>query len=385
MLDRRVRVAVCIDTFEIGGTELNAIRTAESIDQSVFDLRIFHLQADGPLRSRYEQLNLPLTHIPISGFRNLQTQLAGLRLARDLRGWGADIVHAHDVYTNIFAAPWARLLTRSKVITSRRWWHATPRRGLSTLNRIACTFAHKVLANSHAVGNMLVTDEHVSRAKIAVIPNFLEDEAFAPVAATDVDAQRKRWNLPSAAFVIGMVARLAKVKNHALVIRCLPQLPASTHLVLVGAGPEETALRLLSRTLRIDNRVHFVGEIITSQNLHQMFDVSVLASTSEGFPNAIIESMAASRPVIATAVGAVLDVVKNDETGLLVPSNDDKAFAAAILRLQHDPTLRQRLGREAHKLVYTRYRREQVLSQLSELYLSLSRSDDRTTVQVASG
>jgi glycosyltransferase involved in cell wall biosynthesis len=385
MLGRRVRVAFCIDTFDIGGTELNAVRTAESLDRSDFDLRIFHLQADGPLRSRYEQLDLPLKHIPISGFHTLKTQRAGFMFAQNLRDWDADILHAHDVYTNVFAAPWARLLTHSKIIASRRWWHATPRAGLPTLNRVAYRLAHKVLANSKAVANMLVAEERVPPRKIVVIPNFLDDEAFAPSVATDVCAQRKRWNIPTAAFVIGMVARLAQVKNHALVIRCLTQLPASTHLVLVGAGPEEAALRLLAKEHRVEDRVHFVGAITGNPNLHRMFDVSVLASTSEGFPNSLLEAMAASRPVIATAVGGVLDVVTHDETGLLVPSNDGKALAAAIARLHAEPKLSERLGRDAHALVHTRYRRESVLGQLANLYHSLARPNAEMTAQVARG
>lgn len=100
----RTRIAYCIDTFAIGGTELNAVRTAEALDPERFELCVIHLQADGPLRARYEKLGVRMVNFPIPNLYSPQTFRQGVRFARLLRDWGADVVHTHDIYTNIFFA-----------------------------------------------------------------------------------------------------------------------------------------------------------------------------------------------------------------------------------------------------------------------------------------
>src|SRR5205809_4614834 len=108
---RRIRVAYCLDSFAIGGTELNAVRTAEALDPDRIELCIFHLQTHGPLRSRYERLGVRMTHVPIPNLYSPRTALQGIRLAGLLRRWNVDLVHSHDIYCNIFMVPWARMLT----------------------------------------------------------------------------------------------------------------------------------------------------------------------------------------------------------------------------------------------------------------------------------
>src|SRR5436190_18534041 len=118
---RRVRVAYCLDSFAIGGTELNAVRTAEALDPNRVELSIFHLQTRGPLRSRYERLGLRMAHVPIPNLYSPRTALQGIRLANALRRENVDVIHSHDIYCNVFVVPWARLLTSSSTIASRRW------------------------------------------------------------------------------------------------------------------------------------------------------------------------------------------------------------------------------------------------------------------------
>ena len=121
-----IRVAYCIDSFDIGGTELNAVRTLEALDRDRFDVTVFHLQKDGPIRSRYEALGISMVHLPISQFYSPATAVQGLHFARLLRKREIRVVHAHDVYTNIFAAPSASVLGGCRVIASRRWAYEVP-------------------------------------------------------------------------------------------------------------------------------------------------------------------------------------------------------------------------------------------------------------------
>jgi glycosyltransferase involved in cell wall biosynthesis len=357
----------------VGGTELNAVRTAEALGTDAIDMRVFHLAADGPLRARYEALNLPLTHVPIPNLYSPQTVRQGWNFAHALREWGADLAHTHDLYTNIFFAPWARLAGRCQVLASRRWWYDAPRPGLGTLNRICNRFANRILANSPGVAGLLVGEEGVAEKKVVLIPNFLDPRAFERAPDERVAQQRSEWGIPAGAFVIGVVARLAPVKNHVLLLNAMALLPAEIRLVLVGDGPSRGSLEQAAAALGVLKRVHFAGELITPVNLHQFFDVSVLCSLSEGFPNSIIEAMAAARPVIATPVGGVLDVVEEGVTGLLSPSDDPPAMAEAIARLRADRAFRDRLGDAGRRFVRSRYGQDQVIAMLKETYRSMSR------------
>ena len=109
VLPGALRVGYCIDSFDIGGTELNAVRTVEALDRRRFQVTVFHLHETGPLRARYEALGLQLLHLPIGPLYSPRTAAQGVRFLRLLRREGIEVVHTHDIYTNIFAAPWARL------------------------------------------------------------------------------------------------------------------------------------------------------------------------------------------------------------------------------------------------------------------------------------
>ncbi len=368
---RRIKVAFCIDSFGIGGTELNAVRTAEALDPDRFELYVIHLQHDGCLRARYEKLGVNMAHFPIPNLYSTQTARQGIRLARLLRSWDADIVHTHDIYTNIFVVPWARLFSNAIVIASRRWWYEAPRPGLVKLNRWSCLFANGILANSNSVVSLLNSEEMVPLSKIIEIPNFLGKNAFEYVDRASCIAQRRTWGLPDDAFVIGTVARLSPVKNHSMLLRAASRLDSRFHLVLVGDGPSRAELEGLAHHLRIESRVHFVGEVISPVNIHQFFDVSVLSSVSEGFPNSIIEAMAAAKPVVATAVGGVPDVLVNNVTGILVPVDKEECLVEALCALEYDPILRTRLGAAGRAEVRLRFCQDTVIEKLSTVYQTL--------------
>jgi len=378
-LSRAIRVAYCIDSFDIGGTELNAVRTVEALNRRRFQVTVFHLHETGPLRARYEALGLQLLHLPIGPLYSPRTAAQGVRFLRLLRRAGIEIVHTHDLYTNIFAAPWARL-AGCRVIASRRWLDSTPRAGLVPVNRWSYRCAHRVVANSSLGVKLLIDKEGVPAARVLELPNFLEERCFNHVAVEMRSARRRSWGVPQGAFVIGTVARLAPVKNHAMVLRALQRLDEDVHLVLIGEGPSRYALEELAKELHIARRVHFTGQLVATENLHQFFDVSVLCSRSEGFPNAVIEALAAGCPVVATPVGGVPEVIIERQTGLLVPVDQPDALAASVQELRRDDGLRERLRETGPACVRSRFHQTVVIAQLETLYESLARLNGKHSV-----
>jgi glycosyltransferase involved in cell wall biosynthesis len=269
---------------------------------------------------------------------------------------------------------WGRYAGTRGLIASKRWGTAIRITHMVT-NRLAYRLAHRVLGNSEQVGESLATVERVPRARIVVIPNFVDEDAFDVAPPEAIDALRRGLDIPSDALVVGIVARLHAVKDHQSLIRAIallkPEFPKLL-LVLIGSGPKRAELEALAAAEGVDAIVRFAGLREAPPNLHSLFDVSVLCSLSEGFPNAIVEAMAASRPVVGTNVGGVPDAVREGVNGRLVPASDPPALAAALAPLLRDRELRRRMGAAGQSIAREEFSSATVLPRLSALYEALA-------------
>jgi glycosyltransferase involved in cell wall biosynthesis len=377
--ERRIRVVFVIDNMRVGGTELNAVRTAERLDQERFDLSVVCLGEDGPLTERYRALGTTVENMPIDSFYGPSMLRSGRRFVRMLRRERVDIVHAHDVYSNIFSAVWARRGGVPVLITSRRWWSSLPNWKLQLGSRFAVSRSNAVLANSSAVASA-VKAEAAADQQVWTITNFVDDDAFGTPGEEERGRLREEWNAPSGAVVIGCVARFDPVKDHAGLLRAFALLRArhpNAYLVLIGDGATRPALERLRAELDLTDAVHFAGEKRSRTNLHRGFDISVLASRSEGFPNSLVEAMAAGNPVVATAVGGSVDAVAHEETGLLVPAGRPDELASAMLRLAGDAGLRAAYGDAGVRRARERFGAANVVAGLEDMYSALLASCDR--------
>lgn len=371
---RRLRIAFCTDNLGIGGTELNAIRTAERLHGTRAEIELVLLGADGPLRARYEAMGITVHEFQIPNLYGREAVRQGFRFARFLRAARIDVLHCHDVYSNVFGSVWGRVARVPAIIVSRRWWSSLPQRKLRVANRIAYRLASRVLANSAAVGESVRTAEGVAAARIAVVPNFVESDAFeAPGPAARL-ALLDSLGVPAARRLVGIVARLDPVKDHRTLLQAfalLVERAPDAHLVVVGDGPMRSELESLACELGIGGDVTFAGMRANRPNLHHLFDVSVLTSRSEGFPNSIVEAMAAGRAVVATGVGGVCDAVADGTTGLLVQPGDAPAVAHALGRLLDAPETASRMGDAGRVRANALFGEEAVLSGLAALYQEL--------------
>lgn len=368
-----INLAFYLDTLDYGGTELNAVRTAESLNPARVRLHVVHAHADGPLLERYRALGVPLHHLPLTSLAGPDYWNQGRRLRRILREWNTDVFHSHDLYGNMFGVPWARAAGVPAVIASRRWWDSTPRRSHRLANRWASRLAHYVTANSAAVGRLVVA-EGFPASRLRVFPNFIETEAFLPEPGDWRVRRLAALGVPERALVIGTVGRLEPVKDHATLLRAFAGLTgagAAAHLVLVGDGTARSALEALAGELGISSRTHFAGTSPSRPNSYQLFDVAGLLSLSEGFPNSLVEAMAAGCASVATPVGGVPEAITHGESGLLVPVGNAAAAAAALQRLVDDPVERARMGNAARARARELFDRAAVIGSLTDWYCSL--------------
>jgi len=361
---------------QVGGTELNALRTAERLDRQRFAISVACFRDSGPLMARYRDAGIPVHTFPMTSLLGVGAMQQAVRLIQLFRREGAEVVHSHDAYTSVYGTLCARLAGVPGVIASRRSWHSPHLQGrILRANRVAYRFADRVVANSPSVSRLVETESGLPASRVVTIPNFLDPQAFEPMPPADRRRMLDELGVPEDAFVVGIVARLSPVKDHATLLRAITSLREeipTLHCVLIGDGPERAAIVALADSLGIGDIVHLAGERTQPPNLHGLFDVSVLCSTSEAFPNSVLEAMAAARPVVATDVGGTPDAVRQGTTGLLVPPSDPSRLADAILRLYTEPAQRSKLGTAACAAARAGYSADTVINQVEALYTRLS-------------
>jgi glycosyltransferase involved in cell wall biosynthesis len=184
------------------------------------------------------------------------------------------------------------------------------------------------------------------------------------------EAMRSSLGVPESAPVATIIARLTEQKGHRDLFEALAATPAlaSLHLLVVGDGDLRESLKEMTRARSLDGRVHFLGARRDLGNLLGASDLFVMPSLWEGLPLSMILALGAGLGVVATRVAGIPEVVKDDETGLLVPPANPQALGGALTRLVTDPGLRARLGTNAKAFVTPRFGVDGYIESVSALY-----------------
>ena len=362
-LPQRVPVCVVMTRFEPGGTERQMTELIRRLDQNRFAVHVACFHREGGWLPRVVERAASVTEFPIHGFAKPATAWQLLAFARWCRRMRFAVVQTCDLYANIFGLPGAALGGVPVRIGSRR--ELNPDKSLSQirLQRLAYRYARKVVANSPAAQRILER-EGLAPASIAVIPNGVDLAAFE--ARSPAPAIRR--------FIV--VANLRPEKSHETLLAAVAALREECpdiEVEIVGDGPRRREIETLASREGVASNVTFLGHREDVPSLLANADAFVLPSRSEAFPNSAIEAMAAGLPVIASAVGGLLDLIEHGRTGLLVPAGDSNALAAAMRSVVRSPERAIAMGRAARSEVQQRYSFDRMVSAFEHLYLSALR------------
>jgi glycosyltransferase involved in cell wall biosynthesis len=209
-------------------------------------------------------------------------------------------------------------------------------------------------------------------SKTVVIPLGLDLDGLLEMPAT-APSYRRELSISPGDVVVGFVGRMVPVKDIPTLVRAFAIACAQSRnlwLLLAGGGFLRSALDAEVRRAGVSDRVHFVGWTEDLARIYSTIDILALSSLNEGTPVAVIEAMAAGKPVAATAVGGVPDVVSAGTTGLLVPPRDAEALAGALLQLANAPAMRERLGHAGRQWVRERYSHRRLVEDVERLYVT---------------
>jgi glycosyltransferase involved in cell wall biosynthesis len=360
-----IPVAIVMTSFEPGGTERQMIELVRRLDTARWSVHVPCFHARGAWFGRVAEAAASVAEFPVESFRTPDALQQLWAFARWCRSLDIAIVHTTELYSNIFGLSGAALARVPVRIGNRREINPDKTTAQIAMQRAAYGVAHRIVANSHAAAERLAL-EHVPARKIAVVPNGLDVGQFQP--------RRRRTPLRR----VVVVANLRREKGHDVLLDAavdvLRHFPDAV-FEFVGGGPERDVLDARARELNIAHAVTFAGHQEDVASRLAAGDLFVLPSRSEAFPNAVLEAMAAGLPIVASAVGGILELIDDGRTGLLTPAGDARALADRVIRLMSDATLGDRLGAAARADAQAHYSFDRMVAAFEDLYFSeLSRS-----------
>jgi len=321
--------------------------------------------------------------VPVVAFPKGKTLLSlnGLyqmaRLVCFLVRHNIDVLHAYDLWANLLGVPAGRLAGTRVIISSRRYladleWY-TPLR--NRIVRFIYRLSTRVVVNSKSVRQRLIDRDQVAPEKVRIIYNAVEVQRFA---AAHEERLKMLPYFSEAARLIAVLANMySRVKGHAslvsaarIVCKCEPH----AVFLLIGDGPERPELEARVRDAGLADNIRFLGRRTDIPELLACCDLSVLPSESEGFPNALLESMSAGLPVVATAVGGSKEIIENGRNGMLVPPGSSEKLAEAVLLLLEDSRLAKRLARAGQDDMQKYFSFDRLIGELEHLYKEPLRS-----------
>jgi glycosyltransferase involved in cell wall biosynthesis len=209
------------------------------------------------------------------------------------------------------------------------------------------------------------------QGQIKVVPLGLDLAIFAD-HATRRARFRQELGIDDETILVGIVGRLTEIKNHQMFLNVAARLKSNERLkfVIIGDGSLREALEQQAQSLGLQANVIFAGGRKDPEYFYPALDIVALTSLNEGTPLTLIEAMANARPVVATAVGGVVDLL-SDGRGICVPRGDDAAFAEALEKLAADRQLQKDLGTRGLQYVERVHSKERLVEDIKRLYSEL--------------
>jgi glycosyltransferase involved in cell wall biosynthesis len=368
----KIRVVTLVDSIGTGGGERIAAQTTALLEPERFERTLCVTREPSDAESP-EYISAMAEKLRSAGVRVIQLRrksrinvYAWLPLLQLLRRERIDVLHSHKFGANVWAAMLGSLAHVPVIIAHEHSWsfEGKPLRRLLDRELIA-RLSTVILAVSREDRRRMIEIENIPPDSVVVIPNGIPEPA--PATGRDVLTP---LGIPLGAPVVGMVSMLRPEKGIDVLIRAAALLKEDfpTVRVLVAGDGDRATYEALIRDLQLDDTVQLLGVRTDVSDLLRSFQVAVCCSEREGSPLSVMEYMAAARPVVATSVGGLPDLIDDGVEGLLVEPRDPAALAAGIGALLRDKSRASEMGRKARERQNREFTLQATVTRLEDLY-----------------
>lgn len=360
----RKRILQVVHSLPFAGTEMLVTQISLALKKK-FDFGVCCLDQKGPLAKKLEGGGIPVFELNRKPGRDWK---AAKRFKNLIQTFTPDIIHAHQ-YSPFFYSVLAKTRNQ-KLIFTEHGRHFPDRVGLlrKVFNLWAQFKANQVTAVCDFSRKRLIHKELIWFRKIILIPNGVKVRNLDSV---NVNRIKKELGMNSTGLVIGFVGRLHRVKNPLLLLQTFfslaEQYPES-HLLFIGSGELESALRKKVVQKKMHKRVTFAGSKYPVYSFYKAMDLLVLPSVSEGASVTLLEAMAAKVPVVASDVGGNLELIDDGIDGRIFESGNRNSLRKVLKDFLVNPQIFQEYAKKAHRKIIHKYQQTQMIDSYKRLY-----------------
>jgi glycosyltransferase involved in cell wall biosynthesis len=348
------------------------------LDPARFETHVFTLRPGGEVEDELRASGMEVSSLCLGSRLTSPRSLRAILMAtRALRRARIDVVHGYQWRPALVGGIVGRMAGVRVILASKRSLTGADHAAQVAWRRIA-RLADTVVVNAEA---LRIEGEALGmHGRWVLHQNGVDAERF-DVGPADEEAKRA-LGLDPGRPVVGTIGRLEGRKGQDLLLTASAELLARANgmapqVLVVGDGPTRASLEVQARDLGVAGSVRFLGGVADVRPALRAMDVFVLPSREEGMSNAILEAMAAARPVVATAVGGNGEIIDDGRTGVLVPAGDCSAMAKAVLALLGDVEGARRVASEARRDVTARFGARASVARLERLYEERVGADGR--------
>lgn len=327
----------------------------------------FHEEDYRDLVDSFEQVEMTRA----IGGRDLKA-IKGVRAL--IKKYNPDIVYAHSSKAGAIARA-ADIGLRNRCVYNPHGWafnmrcSAKKKAMYTAIEKIAAPFCDKIICISDAEKQSALDKKICREDKLQVIFNGVDIESYENGVRGAI--KRKDLNIPEDAFVVGMVGRMSPQKAPDVFVKMAKQVKdevPNAHFIIVDNGNQEDEIRKYAEDNGFSNSLHITGWVDNPMSYVELFDVACLLSRWEGFGLALPEYMMAGKPIVASRVDAIPNIIRNGENGLLVEVDDDIGASKAVLRILREDGLRKKIVAQGLEDVHNRFNARRVSEEHSKLF-----------------
>ncbi len=364
----KIKVLQLITELDIGGAEKVLLSFIRKLNRDKYNVIVAYMKGEGKLTEDFRNAGIRVFDLKMKNRMNIR---AIARLYRLLKREEITILHTHLIQADVCGFL-AGKMAGVPVIISTKHNPDKFRKRFSIcvwLDGIFSNHSDRVIAVSYAVKDFLIRWEKIHKHKFTVIHNGIDLEEFNIDA--DIPEKKKELGINLSSQVVGSVGRFDEQKGYMFFLEAIPKILESVpdvKFIFVGDGPLQSKLEKLSRKLKVNRNVIFTGIRRDIPEILSVMDIFVLPSIFEGFGIVLLEAMAMGRPVIASRVGGIPEIVAHGLTGVIVEPANPSGITSSVVKLLKNPMEAKRIGDAGRREVEKRFTAGAMARKIENVY-----------------